>query len=616
MAVATIKVAGNTTEAVAALEKLGIKATATAKESEAAFAGLAEKTGVMFGEMGAAAEKFGITSGAAMAKAGAGMEAASKKGGMLHQQMGMIGALAATAAVGGVMEFAHKSIDKFKEVGGEVLKLQRDMGGTAEAASRMRVAAQESGIGFDTFDGGVRKLSKSLETAASTAKGLGKMTHDLGFAFTDAHGKVLPTDQLILKLSDKFKNMPNGPEKTAEAMKLFGKSGADMLPMLNRGSEALKEFMKESDATGNTLSGKQLDSIKKSAAEHRKFNLEVEGLQVAFGEKLLPMVNQVVAFLDGKIIPAIGKASEFYDHHKGIINQVAIVLGTLVVGIKALTIAQAALNVVMDANPIGLIVVAIAALAAGVIYAYTHSKTFRDIVQTAFKDVRDAAEALWAKVSPVVMSIGHWLGEVLPPIVKLLGAYFKAEWTAISTVVRWAWDTFSPVFEWISEKVGKALGEDIQAAKVVWDNVWNGIKDTVQSVWSFLKPIFDNISSAVSTITGGIGKVAGLIGSGVSSELKGISGLLADGGPVAAGEMYLVGEQGPELFVSNSAGAIIPNSAISGGSSHAAVSPAAQVHQSQVGRRDDNYDLARAIADVLAQTPLTLRASGQPLRIV
>lgn len=65
---------------------------------------------------------------------------------------------------------------------------------------------------------------------------------------------------------------------------------------------------------------------------------------------------------------------------------------------KVWTVVQAALDFVLDANPIALVVIALAMLAAGLVYAYQHSATFRDIVQGAFHVIADAAKFMWNDV--------------------------------------------------------------------------------------------------------------------------------------------------------------------------------------------------------------------------
>lgn len=65
---------------------------------------------------------------------------------------------------------------------------------------------------------------------------------------------------------------------------------------------------------------------------------------------------------------------------------------------KIYAVVQRGLNMVMRMNPIGLVITALAALAAGLIYAYQHSETFRNIVNGAFKAVAGIAAWLWGQV--------------------------------------------------------------------------------------------------------------------------------------------------------------------------------------------------------------------------
>lgn len=117
----------------------------------------------------------------------------------------------------------------------------------------------------------------------------------------------------------------------------------------------------------------------------------------AVGEKIL----EVAGFLRDTLLGAVDKVSGVFDFlatHMDAVRAVAVPLiaafaiyKTVMLGIQAVTTAvtlatqiwtgvQAALNVVMSLNPIGIVIAAIAALVAGVIYAYTHFDTFRNIV--------------------------------------------------------------------------------------------------------------------------------------------------------------------------------------------------------------------------------------------
>ena len=98
--------------------------------------------------------------------------------------------------------------------------------------------------------------------------------------------------------------------------------------------------------------------------------------------------------------------------------QLAMVAVSAVV--KAATMAWTAvqwlLNAALSANPIGIIIMAVAALVAGIIYAYKHSETFRNIVQgagrvaaAAFGWVVDKVKAIWHALGVVIDWVkGHW----------------------------------------------------------------------------------------------------------------------------------------------------------------------------------------------------------------
>lgn len=83
-------------------------------------------------------------------------------------------------------------------------------------------------------------------------------------------------------------------------------------------------------------------------------------------------------------------------------------------GAKGLAVAQAALNAVLSANPIGLVVAALAALAAGLVTAYHNSETFRNIVNGAFQAVANIAQ------STIGAAIG-WLDKLSYKLNSFLG---------------------------------------------------------------------------------------------------------------------------------------------------------------------------------------------------
>lgn len=243
----------------------------------------------------------------------AAAEAGGLKGVVGKVGVGLAAAGAAGIAAGAAiaLKFGKDSIDTFKRVAGEVAKLKRVTGLSTEDASRMAFAFKQTGVDAEKGTKGLQLLSKNLSGAADGGKKAAAMTKLLGFGFTDASGKVLPMSKLMPKLADKFSSMPDGAGKTALAMKLFGKSGTDLLPFLNKGAKGLDDLAKKSDKFGNTLTDKQLQALKDSKQAQRDWDAAMQGLQVTLGSKLLPILTQWAVGINNALIPAIQGVTEW-----------------------------------------------------------------------------------------------------------------------------------------------------------------------------------------------------------------------------------------------------------------------------------------------------------------
>lgn len=273
------------------------------------------------------------------------------------QKAGAIAAASILAIGVGAAVFAVKAAGAFVDVGKEVIKLQRYTGGTAEAMSGLRFAAQQSGVDTDKLARSMGLLSKNLQS--------GKGDFDkLGIATVDAHGKTLPLDQVLLNVAQKFKDMPNGAEKTATAIKLFGRAGADLLPMLNKGRDGLVALEGEAKKYGLVLTEDNIVAVKKSIAAHREQAVAWSGLQVQIGAQVLPaltsltqsftegllvVVPAVSAIIGATIVPAfeglagvVGGVVGILADHTNLAKGLAVVVGgVLVPAITAWAVAQA-----------------------------------------------------------------------------------------------------------------------------------------------------------------------------------------------------------------------------------------------------------------------------------
>ena len=157
---------------------------------------------------------------------------------------GMTGAAGAVKAFIGAFavqqagQFLKGLIDQADALG----DLSQKTGVAVEDLTGFQAAAERAGLPMEGLTSGLKKLSLGLIEAKTGNKDMIGAFQGLGVAFKDATGNARPVGSVMKDISDKFANLKDGPEKAAIAVKLFGKSGADLIPMLNEGSESLTRF--------------------------------------------------------------------------------------------------------------------------------------------------------------------------------------------------------------------------------------------------------------------------------------------------------------------------------------------------------------------------------------
>lgn len=223
-------------------------------------------------------------------------------------------------------------------------------------------------------------------------------------------------------------------------------------------------------------------------------------------------------------LPYVRKVIGFLVNNKEAVATFAGVILTVAAAIKVWSVVQAALDIALSANPLGLVVIAVAALAAGLVYAYKHSETFRDIVHGALHAVGAAGRWLWNNVFSRVFKF------ILNGIASIIGGFAKML-HALGHV---------PGFGW-AKKAGDAMDTAAGKARDMADGI-KKIKDKKVKV-----QVNYHVKGATPATQRALAKD------------RSLSGARAAGGPVMRGKTYLVGEHGPELFKPVASGTIIPN---------------------------------------------------------
>jgi hypothetical protein len=164
---------------------------------------------------------------------------------------------------------------------------------TADVAIQYDILSQKTGLGVETLSTFTAVANDAEISTESVNTALTKFADNL-FTIKGAGANV---EAELFAIADLFQRMPDGPEKTAIAINAFGRSGADLIPVLNGGSAAIKGWMADMSAAGRVVTTEGVESAKKLDDALDALNGKVEGLKMRLGTELIPVLTTVVDLL-------------------------------------------------------------------------------------------------------------------------------------------------------------------------------------------------------------------------------------------------------------------------------------------------------------------------------
>lgn len=197
------------------------------------------------------------------------------------------GALGATFAAGEVLSYAKGIID----LGHNFDELQKKTGINVQTLSDLSAAAKNNGVGIDELEGGLKKFSLTVGKADAGITQAKAGFDVLGISLKDSEGHYKTNEELLFTVADRFSQIKDGANKTAVAVSLFGKSGADMIPVLDQGSSAIKGLgiqMSQDFVEQSTEFNKQFEQASRNSKQ----------LGVDIAESTLPALNRLLTALN------------------------------------------------------------------------------------------------------------------------------------------------------------------------------------------------------------------------------------------------------------------------------------------------------------------------------
>lgn len=413
-------------------------------------------------------------------------------------------------------------------------------------------------------------LRTILTNLANPTKTMAAAMDDLGISITDASGNMKPMSQLTNELRDAFAGLSES-EQAEYAASIAGKEGmSGLLAIVNAAPE---DYNKLSDAISNSNgAAEEMAATMQDNLQGRLTNLnsKFEELQIQLFDAVKPALEAGVGALNtladagswvlshlDVIIPVLGALTADITAYVAVTKGAAIASKLWTTATNVAKAAQMALNAVLNANPIGIIIAAVTALITGLVLLYKNCEPFREFVNTVFGKIGEFFGWIGEKLEWIGMWIGilaEAAGMAFGEIGANIGAFFETVGNVVGQIVgnivgffAGMWETISGIFSAVGEflanifavpiaiisklieiimKIGEIIGVvvyTIVAVAVqffidifqnVWDfiwggitavgewfsGLWNGLMEALTAVGEFFFNIFQGVWDAISGV--------------------------------------------------------------------------------------------------------------------
>ena len=473
----------------------------------------------------------------------------------------------ATAAAGGLLAVTNQTA----EYADEIDKLSERTGINREELQRWKYAAAQSGADIGKLEVGVKKLSDVMDDAINGNEKATEAFNQLGISIDDLKNKS--QEQIFEEVMAGLADMEQGAQRNALGNDLLGKSYTEMLPLLNAGSQGIKELKDRADELGIVMSeeavkanvtfGDTLQDIKES------FGGIVRGLTDSF----LPMMQQFADFIVanmpmihemlGNVFSGLGEAVTavlpilmdmiqnalpplielFTEIATNILPVLIELFGSIIADVLPVFISlftdiikeiapvfiQLLEVVVKDVLPplLDLFSILIGDILPPLI------EFFGEIVSTLLPPLIDLFSQIIDAIMPVLIELFNTFVEVvLPPLMQLIDeivhvilppllAIFNELAKAVLPLVMTVFEAMLPVIEPIMNTISAVIKTVLALIKGDWEGVWSGIKEFFGSALDYIVALVQGWAEIFGSIFEGVKKVVLGVWDGIVSGIKG-----------------------------------------------------------------------------------------------
>lgn len=328
----------------------------------------------------------------------------------------------------------------------------------------------------------------------------------------------------LAETQKKILGAKSSTEQLNIASEVFGTRGAvTMVDAIKRGKLNLSDLAKESKNAGgsvkNTFEATE-DPVDKFKTALNNGKLVLSDLATTIQEMMAPALSKMVASIKGvvswfkKLSPEQKEMVVKIGLIVAAIGPVILIIGKVMSSVhKMVKVVQdvrkviTLVNAAMAANPIGLIIAAVAALTAGLIWFFTQTKTGQKLMagfvkwmQDAWSNIAKFFSDLWKGITDTFKNAIQAISDFVKPIWQGLVDFTKNLWNGIKSFFGTLWNGIKTVFTTVLNVIKAFIKAEFDGWKLIITTVMNAIKTVISAVWNGIKTAVTTVINAIKTV--------------------------------------------------------------------------------------------------------------------
>ena len=372
------------------------------------------------------------------------------------------------------------------------------------------------------------------------AKGGAEAMDRFGWSILDGNGKMKDTVTIQKELHDAFAGLTED-QQIAAAQAMFGTNQySKWLALINTAPEKVSGLSEALNEQGTAASmAQEMMSGFGGSIEQLKSSLDVliTMLGKTLSEFLVPIIQKISEFLNwlnsldagtrkiivtigmviaaaGPVLITIGKMAQGVGALMKLAPKIVTAFGKIKGLLATLGGALKSLWGVLAANPIILVIAAVAALVAGFIYLWNHSEAFRNFWINLWESIKNAVSVAWEAITSFLTTTWETISSTAQSVFSAIVVFLSTTWESIRTAAETAWNAIVNTVTTVWNTITSAVQTAVSAVSNAVSTAWNTIKNTVTSIMSAIQGA---ISSAWSAISSTVSSVVSSIGSAISN---------------------------------------------------------------------------------------------------